>query len=217
MSLIVSLPMNNYEFAKIAWESGADAIKVHANVFHRASQNTFGTLDEQKEIFTKILKDSPIPVGIVPGEDVGLVENILDEIVTMGFDFVSLYGHHTPPSLVLRKDINNFFAVNSTYSFEEIREISSSFVTDILELSIMAPENYGQRLNARDLARYQYIASFSKAPTVVPTQKLIYPSDVPALYKTGIKAVMIGAISTGKEPETIRKTVKDFRNEIDRL
>lgn len=218
MCLIASLPQNSYELAKIAWESGADALKVHINIaLHRASQNHFGSLEDNKEVFSRILKDSPVPVGIVAGEETSSAERVMDDLVKMGFDFVSLYGHHTPASLVMRDDINNFFAFNSEYSFEEMRYIANSFVADMLELSVVAPANYGERLSGRELAKYQYIASFSKTPTIVPTQKVILPSDVPALYKTGIKAVMVGAISMGKEPETISRTLKAFRNEIDKL
>lgn len=75
-SLIASLPENSYEMAKIAWEAGADAIKVHINVFHRASQNTFGPLTEIRNTFERIIADSPVPVGIVAGEDPILVENV---------------------------------------------------------------------------------------------------------------------------------------------
>jgi hypothetical protein len=218
MCLIASLPENSYELAKIAWEAGVDAIKVHINVsLHRASQNHFGSLDENKEIFKRIIADSPVPVGIVAGEQGFAAEAVVDEIVKMGFDFISLYGHHTPPTLVMREDINNFLALNSSYSFEEMRIIANSFVADILELSIVAPENYGERLSARELAKYEYIASISDKPAVVPTQKVIYPSDVIALYKTGVKAVMVGAISMGKEKESIQKTLQAFRNEIDKL
>jgi len=135
----------------------------------------------------------------------------------MGFDFISLYGHHTPPTLVMRDDITNFLALNFSYSFEEMRIIANSFVADILELSIVAPENYGERLSARELAKYEFIAHLSNKPTVVPTQKLIYPSDVIALYKTGVKAVMVGAIAMGKNKESIKATLKAFRSEIDKL
>lgn len=107
-SLIASLPENSYEMAKIAWETGADAIKVHINVFHRASQNTFGPLTEIRNTFERIIADSPVPVGIVAGEDPILVEELLDDIVAMGFDFISLYGHFMPASLVERRDITTF-------------------------------------------------------------------------------------------------------------
>lgn len=98
-----------------------------------------------------------------------------------------------------------------------MRIIANSFVADILELSIVAPENYGERLSARELAKYEFIAHLSNKPTVVPTQKLIYPSDVIALYKTGVKAVMVGAIAMGKNKESIKATLKAFRSEIDKL
>lgn len=216
-SLIASLPENSYEMAKIAWEAGADAIKVHINVFHRASQNTFGPLTEIRNTFERIIAESPVPVGIVAGEDPILVEDLLDDIVTMGFDFISLYGHFMPASLVERRDITTFFAVNSDYSLEEIRHLSQSFFGDILELSIIAPEHYGKRLSARDLAKYNYIATHAVAPTVVPTQKLVYPSDVKSLYRTGVSAVMVGAICYGRDPEKMRQVIKSFRSEIDRL
>lgn len=217
MTLIASVPANDYELAKTAWEAGADAIKVHINVFHRASQNNFGSLESIRPVFERILRDSPVPVGIVAGEDTFLVESVVDEIVNMGFDFISLCGQFTPASLVMREDISNFFAVNYTYNLEEINAISNSFVADILELSIADPSTYGERLNARDLARYEYIAKNSKVPTVVPTQRVVYPSDVKALHKCGVKAVMVGAISMGKTKESISETLRNFKKAIEEL
>ena len=217
MCLIASIPENNYEIAKAAWEAGADAVKVHINVWHRASNNTFGTLEQNNEVFTKILRDCPVPVGIVVGEDAFVAEDNVDKAIEMGFDFISLYGHHTPASLAYRKDITNFFAVNSTYSLDEINAVSNSSFADILEMSICLPETYGERLNAKDLVRYEYLSKHSAIPTVVPTQHLVLPTDVKALYKCGVKAVMVGAISMGKEIETISKTLKEFRKEIDKL
>ena len=46
--LVVSLPSNNLGLAKAALEGGADAVKVHCNVWHRASGHTFGTYEENK-------------------------------------------------------------------------------------------------------------------------------------------------------------------------
>ena len=217
MCLIASIPENNYDIAKAAWEAGADAVKVHINVWHRASNNTFGTLEDNFEVFSKILKDCPVPVGIVVGEDAFVAEDNVDKAIEMGFDFISLYGHHTPASLAYRKDITNFFAVNSTYSLDEINAVSNSSFADILEMSICLPETYGERLNAKDLVRYEYLSKHSAIPTVVPTQHLVLPTDVKALYKCGVKAVMVGAISMGKDIETISKTLKEFRKEIDKL
>lgn len=217
LCLVASLPQNDYELARTAWEAGADAVKVHINVWHRASGNTFGSLEDNREVFEKILRDCPVPVGIVAGEDAFVAEENVEEIIKMGFDFISLYGHHTPASLSVRKDIANFFAVNYEYPYDEINFISDSPFVDIMELSICRPETYGERLNGRDLARYRYIAKNSKAPCVVPTQHKVLPSDVKGLYMTGVKGVMVGAISYGKDKETISSTLKAFRKEIDQL
>ena len=47
-SLVVSLPSNDLELAKAALEGGAQAVKVHCNVWHRASGHTFGSYAENK-------------------------------------------------------------------------------------------------------------------------------------------------------------------------
>lgn len=218
MVLIVSLPENSYEMAEAAWLAGADAIKVHINVFHRASQNNFGTLESEKKVFEKIIKNSPVPVGIVIGEETAVAETLVDDVKAMGFDFISLYAHYTPTVLATnRNGLGNFLAVNYTYSFEEINILSNSFVADILEMSIVQPEGYGERLNARDLAKYEYISKMSKIPTVVPTQRLVYPSDVESLAKCKINALMVGAISIGKTIDSLTGKVRDFKKAIEEL
>lgn len=217
MSLIASLPENSYEFAKIAWESGADAIKVHCNVFHNASQNNFGDYEDFRDEFLRIIKDSPIPVGIVAGGNPEIAETIIKKLSGDGFDFVSLYAHDTPASFYNGFSINNFLSVNSSYSCEEIKHLLDGGYADILELSLIDKEDYGVRLTARDLSKYRTIANYSDVPCVVPSQKLIYPQDIPILAKTGVKALMVGAIVLGKETENIESTLKAFRKEIDKL
>ena len=217
-SLIVSLPANNYDLAKAAWENGADVIKMHINVHHRASQNVFGTFDENKELFERILKDCPVPVGIVAGDGPLVAENALDQIAEAGFDFVSLYSHHTPPkSLTLKHKLGVMGAIDYTYNDKEIETVACGKYADILEMSIVHPEGYGQRLCLRDIIGYQKNTNMAKIPAIVPTQRVVYPSDCKILMDAGVKAVMIGAIVTGKEIETLAKTTKAFREAIDQL
>lgn len=216
-SLIASLPENTYELAKLAWESGVDAIKVHVNVFHYASQNTFGKLETMRPIFEQIIKDSPVPVGIVAGGDTESAEAILDELAEIGFDFISLYAHHTPASFFQNHKMNNFLSISSTYCLAEVQSIVDGGYADMLELSVVDREEYGKRLNARDLAKYRAISSLSSVPTVLPTQKLIMPSDVKVIHQTGVKAIMVGAVVFQNNPEKMRQILRDFRAEMDRL
>jgi hypothetical protein len=217
MTLIASLPENKYELAKIAWESGADAIKVHCNVAHHASGNHFDSLEAFRGEFERIIADSPVPVGLVPGGSAEAAESVLDEVIGMGFDFISLYAHHTPAGFYRDLPINNFLSVNATYTFAEIDALLNGGYADMLELSIIDQSLYGTRLNARDLSAYKKIAGMSDVPCVMPTQKMIEPGDVPILHDTGIKAIMIGAVVYGKNGENMEATLKKFREAIDRL
>lgn len=217
LTLIASLPENDYDLAKRAWEAGADAIKVHCNVPHHASRKHFAPLADYKDVFTRILADSPVPVGIVPGGSAEDAEGVMDDIIAMGFDFISLYAHHTPASFYHNHPINNFLSVNATYTFAEIEALLQGGYADMLELSIIDQSLYGTRLNARDLSAYRKIASMSQTPCVMPTQKVIVPEDVPVLAATGIKAIMIGAVVYGRNGETMEETLRAFRAAIDQL
>ena len=62
-SLVVSLPSNNLELAEAALDGGAQAVKVHCNVWHRASGHTFGTYAENREFLQQLIalcRDVPV-------------------------------------------------------------------------------------------------------------------------------------------------------------
>ena len=69
-ALIASLPGNRLDLAKAAVECGADVVKVHMNVQHRASGLHFGTFEEEKETLQEILSVAKGPCGIVAGNSV---------------------------------------------------------------------------------------------------------------------------------------------------
>jgi hypothetical protein len=217
MGLIVSLPWDSYDLAKKVWEAGADAIKVHINVYHGASQHQFGSLEDNRAEFEKILKESPVPVGIVPGQNTMVCEQQIDNVVAMGFDFISLYCHHMPASLVARHDISKFFSVDPSYSLEEIKMIAQSPLSDMLEMGFTTNESPENRLNARDIQWYREICSVAKCPTILPTQHMVYPSDVKLLHEIGVSAIMIGAIVTTNDVDKIVEKTKEFRKAIDEL
>ena len=67
-SLVVSLPSNSLELAEAALEGGAMAVKVHCNVWHRASGHTFGSYAENREFLKKLIElCGDIPDGLVAG------------------------------------------------------------------------------------------------------------------------------------------------------
>ena len=215
MTLIMSLPANDPALCRAAFEEGADVVKVHINVEHRASGTHFGRLCEVRGALEDMLTQAKGPMGLVPGASLEAAALDLQEAAKMGFDFFSIYGHHMPVGYTF-PDKLWMAACDGSYSLDEIAAMQRCGV-DVLEASIMPGAEYGQPLSLRDLLRYQAIVSRTALPVVVPTQRFIRPEELPALAATGVKGLMIGAVVTGRTEDSIRRAVGDFRSVIDRM
>jgi hypothetical protein len=98
MLLIVSLPRNDLDLARAAAEAGADYVKVHMNVEHRASGTRFGTFAEEVDTVRSIMRGINKPVGLMPGADPGALptNDELAQLHADGLAFVDIYTHHMP-------------------------------------------------------------------------------------------------------------------------
>lgn len=216
MTLVVSCPVNNYEYVKAAWENGADAVKIHLNVHHHASGTDFKSLKEEYEFVKRVLEDSPVPVGVVVGGNPLVVREDFPNILKESFDFLSLYAHDATYNVLNQNKITRMLACNYEYSDAEISAFESIGV-EILEVSVMYPDMYGSPLSAKDIIKYHHINKLVTIPTLLPTQKKILTSDLPALKEAGFNGIMIGAVVTGKDLDTYSETIRAFRNAIDTL
>jgi hypothetical protein len=217
MVLIVSLPQNDPEMAQAALKNGADAIKVHINLHHRASGNTFNSLREEEEKIVSILEFAREKVvGFVPGDSIERVkEEEIHRAEALGLGFYSVYLHHAP-SFLLNTGMARMLAVGEDMPLELI----STYKTlpfDILEASIMGGERYGTPLNLKDLMHYRYLVQHSGKPVVVPTQAKIEPGDINWLHNAGVRGVMIGAVATGTTAQGVGDVCSSFRKAIDEL
>lgn len=215
MTLIMSLPVNDPALCRAAFEEGADVVKVHINVEHRASGTCFGRLANEKHALSEMLVHAKGPMGLVPGGSLQHATLDITEAAKLGFDFFSVYAHHMPVGYSFA-DQAWMVACDGSYSLEEIAAMERTGA-DVLEASIMPGAEYGQPLCQRDLLRYAAITAHTSLPVVVPTQRLIRPQEIPALAQTGVKGLMIGAVVTGQEETSIRRAVSLFRNAIDRM
>ena len=215
MTLIMSLPANDPDMCRAAFEAGADVVKCHINLSHHASGTLFDTFEKSRPMLEQMLSERKGPMGIVPGNSVEKVEADLERLLELPFSFYSLYTQHTPPGLIAR-GVPLMAACDYTYTLDEVRQMERMGAS-VLEASIVPGEEYGTRLSLRDLFRYEGIAGSTALPVVVPTQRNILPEDIPALSATGVRGIMIGAIVTGRETESVRRAVAAFRNAIDRL
>ncbi|MBO4299366.1 MAG: hypothetical protein J5998_11255 [Clostridia bacterium] len=212
LTLIMSLPKNDPALCEAAFEAGADVVKVHINVDHRASGTHFGPLAEELPALSAMLEHRKGPMGIVLGGTLEAAQRDMAAAAALPFSFYSLYAQNVPPAL-LAGGVPVMAACDSAYSLDEIAEMGPCGA-QILEASIVPGGEYGTRLSMRDLLRYSAIVRRSDLPVVVPTQRLVTPEDVPALVKTGVRGLMIGAVVTGHDPDGIQRAIRAFRAAI---
>ena len=219
-SLVVSLPSNSLELAKAALEGGAMAVKVHCNVWHRASGHTFGSYAENREFLKELIAlCGDVPVGLVPGgEDAFITPEERLELEEMGLGFFSAYTHHLPCHMMESNVLTKMAAIDYTYNQNTLDAVRRSQI-DVLECSVQPGENYGTNLNYADILRYSDIVEKSGKPCLIPTQRKIKPCEVKHLYEAGCKAGMIGAVVMGKEPgaEEVKAATAAFREAVDAL
>ena len=219
-SLVVSLPSNKLELAQAALDGGAQAVKVHCNVWHRASGHTFGTYAENREFLRQLIAlCGDVPVGLVPGgADAFISPEERLELEDMGLKFFSSYSQHLPCHMMESKKLTKMVAIDYTYTPSTLDAVRGSAI-DVLECSVQPGENYGTDLNYADILRYSDLAAKSGKPCLIPTQRKIKPCEVKHLYEAGCKAVMIGAIVMGKESdaETLKRVTAQFREAVEAL
>lgn len=215
LALIVSLPDNTVELARAAIEGGADALKLHLNVEHRASGTQFGSFTEERDRLGAVVQaaGTAVTMGIMPGSRSLASPAELDSLESLGFRFMDCYAHDLPAHYLRYGGLKKMVALDHRFRVEDAQGLAQLGV-DALEASVVEPEGYGQSLSALDLARYSLLARHFSGPVVVPTQRRVSPDDVPALARAGVSALMIGAIVTGREAASLGKATAAFRAAI---
>jgi hypothetical protein len=212
-ALMVSLPRNRVELAEVAFACGADCVKVHLNVEHRASGNRFGSWAEEKAAIVDILGVASGLVGVMPGAETVATMAELEEMAGLGIDFFDAYDQHTP-AWMTEAPLAWMAAVGTDWTLERVDSLGRLGI-DFLEASIVDPLHYGRPLSARDLADYDSICGICDKPVVVPSQKRILPEDVPHLRRVGVGVLMLGTISLGETAASFEEALPAFREAVD--
>lgn len=214
-ALIVSLPRNELPLAQAAVEGGADALKVHLNVHHHASGTTFGSWNQERTAITDIVRNVGLPVGVVPGAQTVASDDEMAEMAAMGIDFWDTFVHHAPTRLLDRKDMGCMMAVNYQFPLERAKLVTWCGA-QVIEASVVPPEEYGETLTARDLIAYRVLAqNADPTPVVIPSQRKMVAGDVAHLRRAGARGIVIGAIVTGHDANTLGEATREFRRAID--
>ncbi|WP_068136113.1 hypothetical protein [Limnochorda pilosa] len=214
-TLVVSLPRNDPELARAAREGGADLLKVHVNVAHRASGNTFGSLAEEAERIREIAA-AGLPVGLVPGEERMITQEEARGLAAMGVSFIDVYLsalrlHLYASGLPVIPAIN---AETPPSFWAGVRYLPG----DWLEASVVPKEGYGQESRGQDLAVLAAVGEATGRKLLVPTQRKMDPADLHLYFRVpGVHAIMIGAMVTGHEAGTLFEATAAFRRALDGL
>jgi hypothetical protein len=212
--LLVSLPRNEVALARAAADGGADGIKLHVNVEHRASGTVFGPVDAEREAIEEIIALG-LPVGVVAGGEGAVQRSEVRALVALGVDFIDAYLHHAPPWYCTEAPADGaMVALSHDDPIERAGALRSLGITAV-EASLAAPEQYGSPLHLGRLTDIVRLREISGLPVVVPTQHAIVPEDVPALVEAGPAALLIGAVVTGTDTEGVGRATTGFRAAID--
>jgi hypothetical protein len=211
--LIVSLPRNDAALARAAASAGADLLKVHLNVHHRASGTRFGTLDEEEEALHQVL-DVGLPTGLVPGEDAMVTPDESDRL--RRFAFLDAYVHRLPLFLY---DIGVPVIPAIPHGYAPDRFAALRFLPgEWLEAALIAPDGYGRDPIADDLVALAHLGSATGRRLIVPTQRRIRPQDLGWYFTIPeVWAIMIGAVVTGRTAKRIGQLTGAFRLALDAL
>jgi hypothetical protein len=211
--LIVSLPRNAVAMARAAVDAGADLLKVHINVRHRASGTRFGSLDEEDPALREILSLG-IPTGIVPGEDAMITPDDLPRL--RQFAFIDAYVTRLPLFLY-DAGIPVIPAIPHDYPASALGSLAA-LPGEWLEAALVAPEGYGRDPVADDLVALSHVGAVTRRHLIVPTQRRIRPEDLSRYFAIGqVWAIMIGAIVTGRTPRGVGRATEAFRRALDAL
>jgi hypothetical protein len=211
-TLLVSLPRNDVRLAEAALRGGAQGLKVHINVEHFASGTRFGSFEEERESIARIVEVAQAhhaSVGIVPGGSSFATEEEFEKLAQVGIDFFDAYPAEAPPWTLTQKHLGVMLAAYAGGSAETMRALELAGM-QMCEASFMPHEEYGQPLTALDIGRYRKLAEALHSPIIVPSQKKITARDLPALQQSGVKGLLIGAIVTGREADTIEAATRSF-------
>jgi hypothetical protein len=134
----------------------------------------------------------------------------MKQLAQMGVDFFDLYLHDMPAWMLGVEGMTRAAALGPETPLDAVPRLASLGI-ELVEAAVIPHEGYGQPLSVADLLAYQQVREATGLPIIVPTQRAIRPEDVSALLDTGVNALMIGVIVTGREAATVREATARFK------
>ncbi|MEO6906488.1 MAG: hypothetical protein ABI210_01230, partial [Abditibacteriaceae bacterium] len=153
-------------------------------------------------------------VGVVPGGAPFASEAEFAELAQIGIDYFDAYAADAPAWTLTQNHLDKMLAAHHGASMEFVKSLQVLGM-QICEASILPHEQYGQPLRVLDVAAYQQICQTLEVPVIVPTQKKILPTEIKILRESGVKALLIGAVVTGDQADSIERATHEFVSRIE--
>lgn len=204
LPVLVSLGRHDMALAQAAVDAGAFGLKFHLNAHHRAAGTSFGSFSDERPFIEQLAKLGK-PLLVMSGQETQPTLQELDLLAAYGVEGWNIYLKHVQPHLYQSR-LRPILALDSDSGeadFNAIRAVPGAMI----EASIGRFSEYGKPLDRSDLQRFAEIARLSGRPVIAPSQKRFTPADMPALKEAGMGAVLVGAVVTGLEAETLRNSV----------
>lgn len=202
-SLAVVLPEITVSFAKAAEASGADAIFVR-----------FEDSKDKNEII-ELVRSVKVPVGILFDDGSEVSNEQIAAFAKRGFDFFD-----ARPDVLRRaggkSGAGRIARLLYDFDIDEVTRFTEEDL-DALDAAVVDPETFGGELTVGDLQQYITLSITSRLPVIIPAQKTIRVSEIPIVWDTGAKAILLDEAVTGDSENTFRTVVSEYRTVISSL
>lgn len=203
LTLIVGIADNSLELAKAAEEGGADAIIIPVDP----------AVKDKKQLID-IVESAKVPVGA--RLSTGISEAEVKGLQKLGIDFFDFGISASPVWMMKLKGTGKIASLDPKYVVDDLTRLTDKPI-DGIDAAIVPQELYGRDLTVGDLQQYISICLSTGLPVIVPTQKLIRVSEVPIIWDTGAKGILLNSFVIGTSPKTLKAITSEFKEAIQAL
>ncbi len=203
LTLIVRLPEDTLEMAEAAQLGGAHAVVLNFDPGQKDKQDTIA-----------IVRSLKIPVGIKIDNNIG--DREFNGLAKLGVDFIDLPLSGAQESIFKFSGCDRILSLGPDYSAHDLTKLSKKAVAAV-EAAVIIKEEWDKELTIGDIQQYITVVLSTMLPVIVPTQKSVRVSEVPIIWDTGAKGIMIGENVTGDDPATLKAVTAEFRAAVELL
>ena len=177
----------------------------------------FGGLDEERERLAEMVRAAgDRPLGVVVGTNGELTSAELDELVKLGVDFVAVYPHRAPASLLKIEALGHIARLDPGYPGGPLRGLADLAV-DAFAVSVGRPRESIGGFTVHDMASFRQLLETLQRPVMVASSWEIQSDDLPFFREQGVEALILTPLVLGESADSVREKVVEYHQAISAL